>query len=97
VKPLLHNPDLLDLAPRVIWFEPPEMALADPIRFLAYVMTYGTTRDIAVVKRYLDRNDFKEALDCAPPGIVDAGSWAYWNTVVGRYPVPPMPRQRIPG
>jgi hypothetical protein len=81
----------------VIWFEPPEMALADPIRFLAYVMTYGTTRDIAVVKRYLDRNDFKEALDCAPPGIVDAGSWAYWNTVVGRYPVPPMPRQRIPG
>jgi hypothetical protein len=92
VKPLLHNPDLLDLAPRVIWFEPPEMALADPIRFLAYVMTYGTTRDIAVVKRYLDLNDFKEA-----PGIIDARSWAYWNTVVGRYPVPPMPRQRIPG
>ncbi len=86
MKPLLHNPDLLDLAPRVIWFEPPEMALADPIRFLAYVMTYGTTRDIAVVKRYLDLNDFKEALGCAPPG-----------TVVGRYPVPPMPRQRIPG
>ena len=88
---------LLHLAPRVIWFEPPEKALADPVRFLAYVMTYGTAKDIAVIKRYLDLNDFREALEHAPPGIIDARSWAYWNTVVGRYPVPPMPQRRFPG
>jgi hypothetical protein len=82
----------------VIWFEPPEKGLADPVRFLAYVMTYGTAKDIAVIKRYLDLNDFREALEHAPPGIIDPRSWAYyWNTVVGRYPVPPMPQRRLPG
>jgi hypothetical protein len=88
MKPLPHNPDLLDLAPRVIWFVPdPVSRLCDDLRH----------RDVAVVRRYLDLNDFREVLDHAPPGIIDARSWAYWNTVVGRYPVPPMPRRHIPG
>jgi hypothetical protein len=96
MKALPHNADLLDLAPRVIWFEPPEQALAEPMRFLAYVMTYGTAQDIAVVRRYVELGDFREALDHAPPGIMDERSWAYWNVVTGRYPVPPMPRRLIP-
>ncbi len=96
MKALPHNADLLDLAPRVIWFEPPEQALAEPVRFLAYVMTYGTAQDIAVVRRYVELGDFREALDHAPPGIMDERSWAYWNVMTGRYPVPPMPRRIIP-
>jgi hypothetical protein len=83
------------LAPRVIWFEPAEKALSNPVRFLAYVMTYGTLEDIRVVRRYLDFDDFREALEHAPPGIIDDRSWAYWNTVTGRYPVPPKPRRRF--
>jgi hypothetical protein len=97
MKLLPYDPDLLRVAPRVIWFEPAEQALADPIRFLAYVMAYGTAGDIAVVRRYLDLDDFREALEQAPPGIIDPRSWAYWNIVTGRYPVPPMPQRRIPG
>ena len=96
MRPLPHTHDLLSLAPRVIWFEPPERALADPIRFLAYLMTYGKTNEIAIVRRYLDLDDFREALEHAPPGIIDERSWAYWNTVIGRYPPPPMPRRVIP-
>jgi len=96
MKPLPCNLDLLAVAPRVIWFEPAEQALADPIRFLAYLMTYGTVEDIAVVRRYLDRDDFREALEHAPPGIIDERSWAYWNAVCGRYPAPPMPRRFFP-
>lgn len=96
MKPLPRNPELMALAPRVIWFEPPERALADPIRFLAYLMTYGTADDIAVVRRYLDADDFREALVHAPPGIIDERSWAYWNAMIGRYPAPPMPRRNIP-
>jgi hypothetical protein len=96
MKLLPYDSDLLRVAPRVIWFEPAEQALADPIRFLAYVMAYGTAADIAVVRRYLDLDDFREALEHAPPGIIDPRSWAYWNIVTGRYPVPPMPRRRIP-
>jgi hypothetical protein len=96
MRQLLRNADVLALAPRVIWFEPAEQALDDPIRFLAYLMTYGTLEDIAVVRRYLDLDDVREALEHAPPGIIDERSWAYWNVMTGRYPVPPMPRRIIP-
>jgi hypothetical protein len=96
MKPLPHSADLLGLAPRVIWFESPQQALADPVRFLTYVMTYGTLEELAVIRRYATMADFREALEHAPPGIMDERSWAYWNVMTGRYPVPPMPRRIIP-
>ena len=49
--------------------------MANPVRFMAYLMTYGTLEDIKVVRRYLDLNDFREALEHAPPGIIDGRSW----------------------
>jgi hypothetical protein len=96
MKPLPLAADLLDVARHVIWFEPPEQALADPIRFLAYLMTYGTIEEIVVVEQYVAPDDFREALEHAPPGIMDERSWAYWNVMTGRHPVPPMPRRVIP-
>jgi hypothetical protein len=60
------------------------------------VMTYGTPADIAVIRRYVQMDDFREALAHAPPGIMDERSWAYWNGVTGRYPAPPMPRRVFP-
>ena len=95
MKPLPYNADLLKMAPRIIWFEPAEAALANPVRFLTYLMTYGTVEEIRVVRRYVDLNEFREALEHAPPGIMDKRSWAYWNTKLGRYPVPPMPRRNF--
>jgi hypothetical protein len=95
MKPLPYNADLLKVAPRVIWFESAEAALADPVRFLTYLMTYGTIEEIRVVMHYVDRNDLREALEQAPPGIIDNRSWSYWNTRLGRYPVPPMPQRKI--
>ena len=88
---LPRTPDLLEVAARVIWFEPPESALARAPRFLAYLMTYGTIGDIAVVRRYVSEAGFREALEKAPPGIFDERSWAYWNILADRYPTPPMP------
>jgi hypothetical protein len=96
MRPLPHNADLLGVAPRVIWFEPPERALADPVRFLTYLMTYATPDEIAVVRRHVPLDDFRAALEQAPPGIMDERSWAYWNIMTGRDPVPPMPRRVIP-
>jgi hypothetical protein len=96
MKPLPHNADLLSVASRAVWFEPPERALAEPVRFLTYVMTYGTLEDLAVIRRYVELDDLREALEHAPPGIMDERSWAYWNAMTGRYPVPPMPRRVIP-
>ena len=90
---LPRTPDLIKVAARVIWFEPPESALARPVRFLAYLMTYGTAEDIAIVRRYVSEAGFREALEKAPPGIFDERSWAYWNIMADRYPPPPMPER----
>ena len=75
MKPLPHNAELLSLALHVIWFEPPAQALAEPIRFLTYVTTYGTLQELAVVRRYVGLDDFREALEQAPPGVMDERSW----------------------
>ena len=94
--PLPINADLLAVAPRVIWFEDPHAALAQPARFLAYLMTYGTAEDVAIVRRHVGAAAFEESLANAPPGIMDARSWAYWHVMAGRYPPPPMPTRRLP-
>jgi hypothetical protein len=93
MKPLPLAPELLDIAPRVVWFEKPEQALANPVRFLAYLMTYGAAEDIAAVRKHVVAADFIYALDNAPAGIMDARSWAYWNAMADRYPPPPMPQR----
>jgi hypothetical protein len=58
-------------------------------------MAYGTIEEIKLVKRYVGLKDFREALDHAPPGVMDKRSCAYWNTQFGRYPVPPMPQRKF--
>ncbi len=93
MKPIPFNVEIAAIAPRVIWFEEPEVALEDPIRFMAYAMASATHEDMQVLRRYVSDDDFREALDKAPPGIIDARSWAYWNARMGRYPAPQMPQR----
>jgi hypothetical protein len=95
VKSIPLTPLTLDVARRIIWFEPPEQALSEPIRFMAYAMTYARHEDMQVIRRYVCDDDFRAALDQAPPGIIDARSWAYWNSKMGRYPAPPLPVRRF--
>lgn len=83
------------VALRVVWFEPPAKALADTVRFLAYAMTYATHKDMCIIRRHVSDAEFCEALDRAPPGIIDPRSWAYWNSKMGRWPPPPLPRRRF--
>jgi hypothetical protein len=95
MKPIPLNPATEAVARRLVWFEPPAKALADPIRFMAYAMAAATHEDMTVIRRYVSDEDFREALDKAPPGIIDARSWAYWNSRMGRYPAPPLPRRNF--
>jgi hypothetical protein len=46
--------------------------------------------------RYVSLDDFREALEHAPPGIFDERSWNYWHLMTGRHPPPPMPKRVIP-
>ena len=88
--------DLLAVARRVVWYQPPEKTIANVPLFVAHLLTYSTPQDVRIAKRYLDDDDLRQALDAAPPGVFDARSWSYWNLVLGRSPAPPMPRRIIP-
>ncbi|SRR5260221_13567055 len=91
MKPLPKTPELLQVARRVVWFEAPGEALADPVRFLAHVMVFGAIEDLCALDGIVGKDQFREALEQAPPGIFDPRSWAYWNLVCGRDPAPPLP------
>ena len=94
MRPLPETPELLAVAERVVWFKSPSEALADPVHFLAHVMTYGTVEDLRALGDLAGPNDFREVLDKAPAGVFDARSWAYWNLKCGRTPSPPLPVRR---
>jgi hypothetical protein len=94
MKPLPETPELLAVAERVVWFKPPTEALADPLHFMAHIMTFGTPEDLRTLQDLVGMDDFREVLDNAPPGIFDKRSWAYWNLKCGRSPAPPMPARR---
>jgi hypothetical protein len=89
------TPGIEAIARRVVWFEAPPEAVSDPVRFLAYAMTYGNDADMRVIRQHLSDDDLREALGKAPAGIFDPRSWAYWNLKLGRYPTPPMPKRAI--
>ena len=95
MKALPLTPEIQEIARRVVWFEEPRRAISDPVRFLAYAMTYGHHADITLLRRYLSEDDLQESLAKAPPGVFDARSWAYWNLKFGHYPAPPLP-ERFP-
>jgi hypothetical protein len=95
MNPIPLNPETEQVARRVIWFEPPAQALADPVRFMAYAMSHARHEDMKIIRRYVSDDDFREALDRAPPGIIDPRSWAYWNNKFGRYPAPPLPKRQF--
>lgn len=91
MKTLPVTPELLRVARRVIWFEEPARALADPVQFLAHVMVFGTVEDLRALHGIVGKDDYREVLEHAPPGIFDARSWAYWNSVCDCRPEPPLP------
>jgi hypothetical protein len=95
MKPLPQTPEMRRVAERVVWFKEPREALADPQHFLAHVMTYGTIDDVLAVEAVVERAGWLEALAAAPPGIIDARSWAYWNLRYGRDPAAPLPVRRF--
>jgi hypothetical protein len=91
VKPIPVNAQTRLVAKRVVWFESPEESLSEPVRFMAYAMARARHEDMRILRRYVSDDDFREALDHAPPGIIDPRSWAYWNSKMGRWPAPPLP------
>ena len=87
--------ELLGVARRMVWYKPPEEALADPALFLSYAMTYGTVADLRIVRAHYTDAQLRQALGSGLPGIFDARSWAYWHAVLDVEPVPDLPVRRF--
>jgi hypothetical protein len=95
MKDIPLNSETETVARQIIWFESPAEALADPVRFMAYAAASATHEEMKVLLKFVSDDDFREALDHAPPGIIDPRSWAYWNSKMGRYPAPPLPKRQL--
>ena len=95
MKPLPHTQAFLGAAKRIVWFRAPEEALNNPIELIAYAMRHATDDDMALLIDHIGEDGLREAIDNAPPGIVDARSWSYWNARIGRFPAPPLPRRTL--
>lgn len=91
MKALHRIPALRKLAPGIVWFEPPDTSLRNPARFLVYAMTYATAQELAVLRKHVSASELREALEAAPPGIMDKRSWAYWHAVLNNASSPRMP------
>lgn len=79
---LTMNDDLIRIARRINWFEPPEKVVFDVDRFLVYFMQYCLDSDISVMRRYFTDQQFRHALNNRPQGILDDRSAAYWNLIL---------------
>ena len=90
-----RNVNLQTVARRLFWWLTPEEALANPIRFAARVMTYGTWEDVQTAKEELGEGTFREVLADPPPGVFDARSWLYWHRYFGLEPIPPLPKRTL--
>lgn len=87
--------ELEQVASRLFWWKAPPEALADPLRFLAQVMVYGTVEDLAVARRFFPESEFRKVLADPPAGLFDPRSWAYWHVAFGLEPPPEMPRRKL--
>ena len=96
MSPLPLTPEMMAIARRLVWFEAPEQALSDPVRFMAYAMARADAADMAEIRRHVSDGEFAYAIEHAPPGIIDPRSWWYWNLIIrGRQPPPAMPVRRL--
>ena len=69
---------LQEVARRLVWWLPPDEALADSKMLVAQVMSFGSFDDIAAVCAQLGSHAFREVFDNPPPGVFSARRWNYW-------------------
>ena len=56
-------------------------------------MRHATDEAMALLIAHIGEDGLREAIDNAPPGIIDPRSWSYWNARIGRSPAPRLPRR----
>ena len=91
---MIGQEQLTRIAKEIVWWQPPEVSLANPRRFLAQVMTLGTWQEVQTVREAFGWDALQDALRHAPAGVFDGRSWSYWHAVFG-WPEAEMPRRSL--
>jgi len=91
---MANEEQLKRIAKELFWWQPPEVSLANPRRFLAQVMTLGTWPEVQLAREAFGGDAFKDALLNAPAGVFDPRSWSYWRTVFS-LPEAGLPRRSL--
>jgi hypothetical protein len=66
------------------------------VQFRAHFLVFGGVEDLQALRGIVSKDDYREVLEHAPPGIFDVRSWAYWNLVCERQTAPPLPTRTLP-
>lgn len=86
---------LRTLAARYVWWLSPEVTLARPHYLLCQLMTLGTEEDVRLAREHVGDAAFVQALQHAPPGVMDPKSWNYWHLFF-HLPKAPLPGRPLP-
>ncbi len=71
------------VAKRAVWWKAPEEVFNPPIKGIPYVLENGLWEDCLHVEKIFGKENIKEALRQAPPGILSVKSWNFWSRRTG--------------
>ncbi len=94
----MHDPRLLDLAKRYVWWLSPEEALEYPQRVIARIMDMGTFEDIHELVAIVGEGSLRQALQNAEAGQFRPRSWSYWHYLLNGLAddtLPPLPVRKV--
>lgn len=67
------------LAREYVWWQEPDLTLADPRRLLCQILRLGRPEDYVLAEAIWGREALRQALDTALPGEVDPKSEHFWR------------------
>ncbi|MEI8096365.1 MAG: hypothetical protein WCG80_19300, partial [Spirochaetales bacterium] len=73
---------LTELAPKYVWWKPPQESLDYPQQLLASVMDLGSFEDAALLRNLVPDEFLRVALQQAEPGQFRPRSWTYWHLML---------------
>jgi hypothetical protein len=85
---------LEEIARRLIWWSPPEVALKNKTRFIAQVMIYGDLEDTKTLWKKFNRQELLSVLKNPPPGVFTPHAWHYWHLMLDQK-TPPLPTRNL--
>ncbi len=89
------TPELRRIASRVVWWDTPEHVVSRLDDLLCRVMALGDWADANYIETLYGPDRLRTALKSAPPGVLDARSWHYWQHRLGLGVPDPLPARRF--